>query len=238
MIDFHPETLLPACAVFGLVPDETALTRFNRYGNLLLERNRTVNLTAITDPKEVLYKHFYDCLLLLKQISPKTGARVADVGTGAGFPGLVLKIARPDLRVTLLDSLNKRLVFLNEVIDDLGLSGVETLHIRAEDAGRSALREQFDLVCARAVAGLPVLAEYCLPLTRRGGMFVAMKGPSAGQELAAAGHALALLGGDAGELRRETLTGQEERTFVLVKKISQTPTKYPRKPNEIAKQPL
>ena len=187
----------------------------------------------------MLYKHFYDCILFLKHIKPERGESLIDVGTGAGFPGTVLKIMRPDIKVTLLDSLNKRLVFLNDVIEKTGLEDICTVHMRAEDAGKSPVhREKYGIACARAVAAMPVLMEYCLPLVKKGGMFVAMKGASANEETAAAQNAARLLGAEKPTIICETLTGNERRAFVTAKKISQTPTKYPRKPTEISKRPL
>lgn len=239
MIDFHLEKISEMCAEFGAKLDGERVERLNLYGSLLLSWNEKINLTAITDPEEVLYKHFYDCILFLKHIKPNTGDTLIDVGTGAGFPGMVLKIMRPDIQVTLLDSLNKRLVFLNDVIEKTGLEGVCTLHMRAEDAGKSPLhRDKYDIACARAVAALPSLAEYCLPLVKKGGVFVAMKGASAKEEASAACNAARLLGGEKPNIICETLTGNEQRAFVITKKISQTPTKYPRKPSNISKQPL
>ena len=239
MTDFHLEKIAESCAEFGAELDGERVERLNLYGNLLLSWNEKMNLTAITDPEEVLYKHFYDCILFLKHIKPNKGDSLIDVGTGAGFPGLVLKIMRPDLQVTLLDSLHKRLVFLNDVIEKAGLAGVRTLHMRAEDAGKSPLhREKYDIACARAVAALPVLTEYCLPLVKIRGSFVAMKGASAMEEAAAAYDAARLLGGEKPIIICETLTGNEQRAFVITKKISQTPTKYPRKPSDISKKPL
>ena len=239
MTDFHIEKIADRCAEFGAVIDGEIAKRLNLYGNLLLEWNEKINLTAITEPEDVLYKHFYDCILFFKSITPEKGARIIDVGTGAGFPGMVLKIVRPDIEVTLLDSLNKRLVFLNEVISELGLGGISTLHMRAEDAGQSALhREKYDIACARAVAALPALMEYCLPLVKRGGSFVAMKGANAEEEMSRSLNAARLLGADKPTIICETLTGNEQRAFIIAKKISQTPTKYPRKPAEISKKPL
>lgn len=239
MTDFHIEKIADRCAEFGAVIDGEAAKRLNLYGNLLLEWNEKINLTAITEPVDVLYKHFYDCILFFKATTPEKGARIIDVGTGAGFPGMVLKIVRPDIEVTLLDSLNKRLVFLNEVISELGLGGISTLHMRAEDAGKSALhREKYDIACARAVAALPALMEYCLPLVKRGGSFVAMKGANAEEEMSLSLNAVRLLGADKPTIICETLTGNEQRAFIIAKKISQTQTKYPRKPAEISKKPL
>lgn len=239
MIDFKIEEIAPLCKEFGIDLTETAIDRLNRYGNLLLEWNGKINLTAITEPKQVLYKHFYDCILLLKQVEIKKGATFADVGTGAGFPGMVIKIVRPDIEVTLIDSLNKRLVFLNEVINDLGLDGIKTVHIRAEEAGKSKLyREKFDFASARAVASLPVLLEYCAPLVKTGGIFISMKGPSASEEARKSQNAIKVLGLEEPKIICETLPGDEQRAFVITKKISQTPPKYPRKPADISKQPL
>lgn len=239
MIDFGIERIADRCAAFGVALTPEITERLDLYGNLLLQWNEKINLTAITEPDEVLIKHFYDCILLFKHVTAAPGARIIDVGTGAGFPGMVLKIVRPDLKVTLLDSLNKRLVFLNDVIGKTGLDGVETVHMRAEDAGRSSLyREKYDFACARAVAALPVLLEYCMPLVKKGGSFVAMKGPSAAEELAKCGGREGLLGAGQPIIICETLTGNEQRSFVITKKISQTPTKYPRKSSVIAKQPL
>lgn len=239
MTDFHIEKIADRCAGFGVEIDGNITGRLNLYGNLLLEWNEKMNLTAITAPEDVLYKHFYDCILFLKAVTPAKNARIIDVGTGAGFPGMVLKIVRPDINVTLLDSLNKRLVFLNEVIAELGLSGISTVHMRAEDAGKAAAhREKYDIACARAVAALPVLMEYCLPFVKKDGCFVAMKGASAEEEMNRSLSAAHLLGADKPTIICETLTGNEQRAFVISKKISQTPTRYPRKPAEILKKPL
>lgn len=238
MVNFHIEKIIPACESFGVFIDSPAIERLNNYGNLLLEWNQSINLTAITEPQEVLYKHFYDCILFFKNVQVKTGAEIIDVGTGAGFPGMVLKIIRPDIRLTLLDGLKKRLTFLDTVLDSLGLEA-RTLHLRAEEGGKDRrLRESFDIACARAVANLPVLLEYCLPFVRVSGEFIAMKGPSAEKETAESFNALKVLGGGEPVIICETLTGNEQRTFVKVKKISQTPTQYPRISAKITKQPL
>lgn len=235
MISFDFDKISPLCMEFGLELTPEIRERLNTYGNLLLEWNEKMNLTAITEPEAVLYKHFYDCLLFLKHIHPENGASLIDVGTGAGFPGMVLKIARPDLRVTLLDGLNKRLIFLNEVLSALALDA-ETVHMRAEDAGKAPkYREKFDISCARAVAALPILSEYCIPLVKKGGLFVAMKGQSGAEEAASAANAVKLLGGEKPLIICETLTGEEQRTFIITKKISQTPPKYPRAGGKIAK---
>lgn len=239
MIDFKIEKIADLCQEFGVSLDDTAIKRLNAYGNLLLEWNEKINLTAITAPEEVLYKHFYDCILLFKFAEIPEGASLIDVGTGAGFPGLVLKIVRPDIKVTLLDSLNKRLIFLNTVIEELGLTGVRTVHLRAEEAGKAKdHREAYDFATARAVAAMPILLEYCTPLVKNGGQFIAMKGPSAEAELAECANAIKQLGVKMTSIICETLTGNEQRMFVGFEKISQTPPKYPRKPAVLSKQPL
>ena len=222
----------------GIEVDEVARERLCRYAELLVEWNEKINLTAITDPEGIAVKHFLDSALLLTEVELKNGAKIVDVGTGAGFPGMVLKILRPDLDVTLMDGLNKRLVFLNEVAKELDLE-VETVHLRAEEAGKKTeFREQFDLATARAVAQMNTLYEYCLPLVRVGGVFCAMKGPSAAEELKTAAKASGILGGGKAKISTSTLTGEEVRTFVVTKKISQTPPKYPRASGKISKQPL
>lgn len=239
MIDFCVESLRERTAEFGVELTDEICKNLNIYGNMLLETNKQVNLTAITEPNEVLYKHFYDCILFFKNVKVQKGAGIIDVGTGAGFPGMVLKIVRPDIEVTLLDGLNKRLLFLDNVINALGLKGIKTVHLRAEEGGKNeAYREKFDIACARAVAPLPVLAEFCAPYVKTGGIFVAMKGPAANDELESAKQAFDKLGLDKGNIICEKLREDEQRSFVISKKISQTPPKYPRNFGKISKQPL
>ena len=239
MINFNIEKIVPLCSEFGIEINDTIIDRLNKYGNLLLEWNEKINLTAITEPEDVLYKHFYDCILFFKNVEVPQNAKIIDVGTGAGFPGLVLKIVREDLEVTLLDSLNKRITFLNDVIEKLNLKGITAVHSRAEDGGKNPLyREKFDISCARAVASMPVLLEYCVPFVKVGGKFVSMKGPSATDEVALCNNAIKQLGIEKPTIICETLTGEEQRAFVSFKKISQTPPKYPRNSGKIAKQPL
>lgn len=239
MIDFKIEEIMPLCREFSVEMDDDIKNKLNLYGNLLLEWNEKINLTAIKEPKEVLYKHFYDCILFFKNVNVPSNAKIIDVGTGAGFPGLVLKIVRPDLEVVLLDSLNKRILFLNDVIEKLNLKNITAIHSRAEDGAKNKLyREKFDIACARAVANLPVLLEYCTPFVKVGGQFVAMKGPSANEEIALCDNAILQLKVSNPQVLSETLTGSEERNFVIFKKISQTPPKYPRKSGIISKQPL
>ena len=234
MIHFGVNKLKEKCAGF-LELSKKAIEKLELYGNLLLEWNEKINLTSITEPEEILYKHFYDCLLFLEAVNVPENASVIDVGTGAGFPGMVLKIARPDIKLTLLDSLGKRVTFLREVANSLSLD-LQTLHLRAEDGGRdSMLREQFDISCARAVANLNTLSEYCVPFVKTGGVFVAMKGKSADDELAAAKGALITLGCSDFKVIHKTLRENEERSFIISKKTSQTPPKYPRNSAKIAK---
>lgn len=238
MIDFNIQKIVPACSEFGLDLDKTATDRLNTYGNLLVSWNEKINLTAITEPEEVLYKHFFDCLLFFKNVDVPQNAKIIDVGTGAGFPGLVLKIARPDIKLTLLDGLNKRLVFLNTVLNELSLDA-ETVHLRAEEAGKKPeYREKFDIACARAVANLPVLCEYCIPFVKVGGMFVAMKGSQGSEEAKLALNAYKLLSCEKPTIICEELREKEQRTFIISKKISQTSTKYPRIGGKIAKNAL
>ena len=238
MINFNVEKIVPICVEFGLTLDQTAIERLNTYGNLLVEWNEKMNLTAITEPEEVLYKHFLDCLMFFKNVDVKVGATVIDVGTGAGFPGMVLKIARPDIKLTLMDGLNKRLTFLNAVLTELGLEA-ETVHMRAEDGGKNKdYREQYDIACARAVANLPVLCEYCIPFVKVGGQFVAMKGSAAQDELTLASNAYNILGCEKPTIICENLRDNEARAFIIAKKKSQTPPKYPRMGGKIAKSAL
>ena len=234
-----PITLLQqGAAARGLTLDETALRRFDRYAELLTEWNEKMNLTAITEPEAITVRHFLDSLSLLTAAELPEGASFIDVGTGAGFPAVPLKIARPDLQVTLLDSLQKRLTFLEAVSAELELP-MTVVHARAEEGGRQpALREQFQVAAARAVAALPVLCEYCLPYVRVGGCFVAMKGPDCGEELAAAKNAMGQLGGKLESLRELTLEDGSGRTILVIRKLRETPAAYPRAGAKIAKKPL
>ena len=238
MINFNAKSLIPKCEEFGLVLTAEAADRLEAYGNLLLEWNEKFNLTAITEPGEVLYKHFYDCLLFFSAADVKNGAKIIDVGAGAGFPSVVLKIARTDIDITMLDSLNKRVTFLNEVLKRLCLSG-KALHLRAEEAGTDEkYREKFDIACARAVANLNVLSEYCAPFVKPGGEFVAMKGGEAETEAAGALNAFKVLGLEKPRIIFKNLRENEKRSFVIAKKISQTPPKYPRNSAKIKKAAL
>ena len=228
-----------ALAEFGMMLDDAAIDRFCSYYELLIEWNEKMNLTALTEPRDVAVKHFIDSLTLLQYTEIPQGASVIDVGTGAGFPGLALKIARPDIRLTLLDSLQKRLGFLDTVCEELQLKDVVTVHSRAEDGARTMLfRENFDFAVARAVAPLNVLCEYCMPYVAVDGSFLAMKGKTAAEELSEAENAISELGGRVGEKHFFTLGDAGERGIIVIEKISPTTEKYPRKSKVIKKKPL
>lgn len=206
------------------------------YADILKEWNAKINLTAITDDDGICEKHFLDSLLPLKYFELTKNAKVIDVGTGAGFPGIPIKIYRDDVELTLLDSLNKRINFLTEVCKAIGISA-DCIHARAEDgAKRDELREQFDIATARAVANLPVLCEYCLPYVKVGGYFVALKGPN--EEVDEGKKAISILGGKIQSVNDYELPCGDKRRLIIIKKISHTPTKYPRNSGQIAKSPL
>lgn len=217
---------------------ETALERLSFYGDFLAEYNQKVNLTAITDPEGILVKHFEDSLALLPYLPEEKTISLADVGTGAGFPGVVLLIARPDLSLTLIEATEKKLRFLELLLSHLSLSA-QLCHRRAEEAGRDpAFREAFDAVSARAVASLPVLSEYCLPLVKPGGRFLAMKSMLAQKELADSRRAIALLGAETEKQIDYRLSNGDARSLIVIKKISQISSKYPRPTSVILKRPL
>lgn len=220
----------------GIILDDTALNRFDTYAELLVEWNGKMNLTAITEPDEIEVKHFLDCLMLPKYFDLENVKTVIDVGAGAGFPSVPLLIYKPNLCLTMMDAINKRLTFLNTAVHALGL-GAQLIHERAEAAGQDEnYREKFDLATARAVAPMNVLAEYCLPFVKVGGYFVALKGSNDDTEEAK--NAIATLGGEIIENISYKLNGTEPRSIVVIKKISQTPTQFPRKSKKISTKPL
>ena len=212
-----------------IICSDEQLMMLIRFYEMIVEKNKVMNLTAITDFEEVAIKHFADSLTIGRAIKPET-QKIIDVGTGAGFPGIPLKIVYPGIRLTLLDSLNKRLVFLNEVIDELGLKDIETVHARAEEAASMPdYREQYDIVVSRAVANLSTLVEYCLPFASVGGCFISYKGEKAAAELSEAGKAIKVLGGGNAVSYDFSLVGTDySRSLIRINKISSTPKKYPR----------
>jgi 16S rRNA (guanine527-N7)-methyltransferase len=221
---------------YGFEITEKQYNDFLLYAKLLVEWNEKINLTAITDAEGITVKHFLDSILLLKYAEIKLNSSLIDIGTGAGFPAVPLKIYRNDLDITLLDSLNKRLNFLNEVSQQLELP-MKTVHFRAEEgAKKPELREKFDIAAARAVAALPVLYEYCLPYVKVGGQFIALKGPN--EDYKAADTALKLLGGELAKAEEYKLPNGDSRLLIVAKKISQTSSKYPRNSSQIAKKSL
>ena len=225
---------------FGICLTEKQLNQFQRYYELLVSWNEKMNLTAITQKDEVFQKHFVDSVSLIKAIDLNHEMNVIDVGTGAGFPGLALKIAFPDLKMTLLDSLNKRISFLNTVIDELGLTGIDTIHGRAEDYAKPDLfRECFDVCVSRAVANLSTLSEYCLPFVKIGGMFIPYKSEKVSEEIEAAKHPISILGGNVNRQIEFILPDSDiYRNLVVIDKVHETPKKYPRKAGLPAKEPL
>jgi len=213
------------------------VTQLCDFGDLLLEWNLRLNLTRITDPHEVILKHFIDSMVLANYISGET---FADLGTGAGFPGVPLKILRPDLEIVLMDSLKKKLVFLDFVIEALNLKGITTVHARVEDFGRDKhYRGRFDTVSSRAVARLPVLLEYALPVLKVNGLFLAPKGPQFETELEESKKALLLLGGAVEGVEKFSLgEGAEHRAVIKIRKIKETPLQYPRQAGTPSKSPI
>lgn len=234
------EEMHQAAGIYGLSLTEKQLEQFERYYELLVEWNQKMNLTAITEPREVAVKHMIDSLSAWNPqlFSPK--ASLVDVGTGAGFPGLPLKILYPELRLTLLDSLNKRVRYLQTVVDELELADVCCVHARAEEAARQKeYREQFNIAVSRAVARLPVLAEYCLPFVKPGGVFAALKGMQYEQEAKEAKAALGMLSGKVIAIRPVQLPGLEDkRAVIYIKKIGKISAIYPRKAGTPEKNPL
>lgn len=231
------EFFIDAAAKLEIEISEEQIEKFSKYGNLLLEWNKFINLTAVCEPKEVIIKHFIDSLTIVPYIKNQNSKNLADIGTGAGFPGIPVKIMRPDVEVVLLDSLGKRVNFLNTVINDLQLKGIKAIHARAEDGGRDKkLREKFDCVTARAVAPMNILLEYCMPFVKKDGCFVAMKGAS---EEDSYEKALKVL---EGEILSEDVFVLPESDFtrriICVKKINFLSTIYPRKAGIPKKNPL
>ncbi len=240
MEKYNTEQFEKDLAALGVELSRKQIEQFLIYYEMLVEWNEKINLTAITDYDEVMKKHFIDSVSLIKAYDVSKSSTLIDVGTGAGFPGLALKIAYPNLQVTLLDSLNKRILFLNAVIEKLGLKGITALHGRAEDFAKpDKLRESFDLCVSRAVANLSTLSEYCLPFVKVGGKFISYKSEKIAEELPAAENAIFVLGGKEGEQISFLLPDSDiYRNLFVIEKIKKTPKKYPRKAGLPAKEPL
>ena len=223
---------------FNIEINEEQIKSFEKYMNLLLKWNEKINLTAITQPEEVKLKHFVDSLTVLKYINDDD--RVIDIGTGAGFPGIPLKIMKKNAKITLLDSLNKRINFLNIVIETLNLSNIQAIHGRAEEIARNKLyREKYDVAVSRAVANLSTLTEYMLPFVKVGGKCICMKGANVNEELKKAKNAIKELGGEVERVDNFYLSDNDnERNIIVIKKIKETKSKYPRKAGTPSKEPL
>lgn len=234
------ERLQSKAEQLGIRLSEKQLEQFQCYYERLIEKNKVMNLTAITEYEEVVDKHFVDSILLgsVKELSGKK--RVIDVGTGAGFPGIPLKIVYPEIEITLLDSLNKRVKFLAEVIEELGLTGIQAVHSRAEDLAQDAAhRQQYDICVSRAVANLATLSEYCIPFVKQGGYFISYKSTQIEEELKQAKKAVQVLGGTLEQIETVQIPGTTiERQFVMIRKTGTTPKKFPRKAGTASKTPI
>lgn len=234
------ELLKKGAMIYGIELNDNQIDQFIKYKELLKEWNEKINLTAITEDSEIIKKHFIDSFSILKSNVIKENSSIIDVGTGAGFPGIPLKIIMPTVKVVLLDSLNKRINFLNEVIKELKLENITTVHGRAEEASKQAgYREQFDISTARAVANMNLLSEYCIPYVKKGGHFVALKGPSGYNEIEEAKKAISILGGKVKEIIETEIADEEiKHNIIVIEKVTNTPSKYPRRYAIIEKNPL
>lgn len=220
---------------YGYEISEIQEKRLSEYSDLLVEWNKKINLTAVTDPKEISVKHFLDSIVPILVLTPKTGKSIADVGTGAGFPGMPIKIIREDLKLTFIDSLNKRINFLKTVSDELGIDDNDFIHSRAEDAGRSEkYRGKFDYTVSRAVAHLRVLSEYCIPLLKTGGIFMSYKSYEIDEEVNEAKRVIGDLGGKIRDIKEIKIPGSDiVRKIVVIEKVRETPKQFPRRSNKI-----
>ena len=237
-MEYKFDTFIEEAKKINITFTEKQLEQFRIYYEMLVEKNKVMNLTGITEWDEVLEKHFLDSISIIRAIDISQNIFVLDIGTGAGFPGIPLKIAFPNLQITLADSLNKRVLFLQEVIDSLKLEGIEAIHGRAEDLARDKkYREQYDLVVSRAVANLSTLSEYCLPFVKIGGQFISYKSGDIEEEVVASKSAVFLLGGKIKDTVKFEL-GESGRSFVLIDKTKGTPKTYPRKAGTPSKKPL
>ncbi len=232
--------LYESLKTLGIEINENQIKQFILYKDLLLEWNEKMNLTAITEDRDVIQKHFVDCVSIASKIDIPENINVIDVGTGAGFPGIPVKIAFPKMNITLLDSLNKRINFLEEVVKNLGLENVNCVHSRAEDGGQNLeYREKYDMCISRAVANLAVLSEYCLPFVKVGGSFVSLKGPDVEEELKEGKKAIEKLGGEIVKTEKIAIPDSDIiHSLVIIKKVRQTPKQYPRKAGKVTKNPI
>lgn len=239
MMDIR-EVLKMGALSYNIDLNPEQIEQFVLYMNLLKEWNEKINLTAITDDYDIVKKHFLDSISIVKSGILSEEASIIDVGTGAGFPGIPIKIIMPGIRVTLLDSLNKRIIYLNDVINKLNLKGIEAVHGRAEELSRKPdYREKFDIATARAVANLSVLSEYCIPYLKVKGFFIAMKGPSIEEEVLSGKNAISTLGGKFVEIIKTEIPGEDlDHRLVIVEKVRKTDEKYPRKYSQIEKKPI
>ncbi len=234
------KALIDGLKILGIEASEEQIEKLIVFKKILLEWNEKLNLTAITDEKEIIIKHFLDSATCISTGYIRNGMDIIDVGTGAGFPGIPMKILKNGVKMTLLDSLNKRIIYLDEVIKSLGLEGVSAIHSRAEEAGSSGShRGKYDIALSRAVASMNVLCEYCLPFVKRGGYFLCQKGPEVEEEMRKAEKAIRILGGAVREIKHFILPLSDiKHSIVIIEKISDTPTKYPRKPGKPSANPI
>ena len=234
------ELLIESANELGIRLNEKMSDNFFMYKDLLLEWNEKINLTAITEEREIILKHFIDSISILTAVEMKKEISIVDIGTGAGFPGIPVKIVYPDCKMTLIDSLNKRVKFLQEVITKLQLQDITAVHGRAEDVGQDKNhREKYDLCLSRAVANLSVLAEFCLPMVKIGGEFISLKGPDATEEISTAKTAINILGGEISDIKKLKIPNSDiVHSIVVIKKIRQVPSKYPRKAGYVTKNPI
>ena len=238
IVEYNFDAFIKEAEKISITFTEQQLEQFRMYYEMLVEKNKVMNLTGITEWDEVLEKHFLDSISLVRAISLDQNLTVMDMGTGAGFPGIPLKIAFPNLKVTLADSLNKRVLFLQEVIDALKLENIEAIHGRAEDLARDKkYREKYDLSVSRAVANLSTLSEYCLPFVKIGGQFVSYKSGAIEEEVESSKKAISILGGKINNVVKFEL-GESGRSFVIIDKVKATQKTYPRKAGTPSKNPL
>ena len=238
MTEILSQKMIAYAKEIEIVLNEKQIEQFYQYMELLLEWNQKINLTAITNPEEIILKHFIDSLTIAKHI--EMGAKLIDVGTGAGFPGIPLKIVREDIKITLLDSLNKRINFLKEVIEKLELTNIQTIHSRAEDLAKNKnYRERFDYATSRAVANMTTLSEYLIPFVKVGGCVICMKGAEINEETQQSQKAIAILGGKTIQKEAFQLPKSDiKRNIIILEKVKQTPMKYPRKAGMPTKEPI